>query len=356
MYERNDYEYDSERRQRQSYGKSTYERRARTAERSAPTRRRRVDDDYDDYDDYEDYDEYDASPRSRRSTSVRSTSARSSSRGASPRQTARTGRGATSRSTNVGPASLNPASWISLAIAFAAGAIIAAIIVVLVMSPAVDQAKLEANEAKAEVKSLTDELEQLQEQLLAQDSANSTSSTSTSSTSALSNTDTVSQAGVESPWIKKGTFTTGDKVLDEETKAFVDAFAPSDKKVDEAALEMYKSLAWSDYTERDTAQHPKGSDWRETYAKQYFENGNSGNCYEFAAALMYCLQYMGFDDAKAEAIELELQSGSWGDHGIVFVTDTDGEKRMCDTARGTDGWMISTGAYNYRVVDVENEE
>ena len=354
MYERNDYEYDSERRQRQSYGRSTYERRARTAERSAPARRRRVDDDYDDY---EDYDEYDVTPRSRRTSSARSTSTRTSSRGTAPRQSTRTSRGAaTSRTTNAGPASLNPASWISLAIAFAAGAIIAAIIVVLVMSPAVDQAKLEANEAKAEVKSLSDELEQLQEQLLAQDSANSTSSTNTSSTSALSNTDTVAQAGVESPWLKKGTFTSGDKALDEETKAFVDAFAPSDKKVGEAALEMYKALAWSDYTERDTAQHPKGSDWRETYAKQYFENGNSGNCYEFAAALMYCLQYMGYDDAKAEAIELELQSGSWGDHGVVFVTDKDDEERMCDTARGTDGWMISTGAYNYRVVDVENEE
>ena len=144
-------------------------------------------------------------------------------------------------------------------------------------------------------------------------------------------------------------------MLDDEVKRFCDDNSMGVDDREDAALEVYKALAWAEYVERDNAQEPAGPEWRNTYAHQYFENGNSGNCYEFAAALMYCLRYMGYEDAVAEAILIELQSGSWGDHGIVFVTDADGSPRMCDTARGVDGWMIDVDAYNYTVEDVESD-
>ena len=124
--------------------------------------------------------------------------------------------------------------------------------------------------------------------------------------------------------------------------------------IDTAALEVYKGIAWSDYVERDEAQHPSGKDWRIVYARQYYENDCSGNCYEFAAFLGYCLQYLGFDDAHAEVILIELESGDWGDHGIVFVTNTDGTSCICDTSRGTNGWMLKDTVYNMEIQDVEN--
>jgi hypothetical protein len=160
---------------------------------------------------------------------------------------------------------------------------------------------------------------------------------------------------VEDPWVESGYYTSGDKKLDEEVKEFCDAYASTDDSREDAALSMYQALAWADYVERDDAQEPAGPNWRNTYAHQYFENNNSGNCYEFAAALMYCLRYMGYEDAQAEAILILLQSGSWGDHGIVFVTDDNGNPAMCDTARGIDGWMIGTDTYTYKVEDVEND-
>ena len=160
--------------------------------------------------------------------------------------------------------------------------------------------------------------------------------------------------GVKSPWISSGTFATGDATLDEEVKKFCDGIATTDMDIDTAALEVYKGVAWSDYVERDDAQHPAGKDWRIEYARQYYENDCTGNCYEFAAFLGYCLQYLGFADAHSEAVILELKSGDWGDHGLVYVTNTDGTPSLCDTSLGTNGWMLKDTAYNVQIQDVEN--
>lgn len=208
------------------------------------------------------------------------------------------------------------------------------------MQPAINEAQQEAEDAQRELSDVTRELNLLKEE--ARTKAGSKDSSATAS-----------KEGVESPWTSTGRFTSGDSTLDTEVKEFCDKNGPSTMSRDEAALSIYKAIAWADYVERDNAQHPSGSDWRITYARQYYENDCSGNCYEFAAFLMYCLRYMGYDDAMAEGIEIELQSGNWGDHGIVFLTDNDGNDVLCDTARGTDAYMVSTDIYNYRIVDFE---
>ncbi len=187
-----------------------------------------------------------------------------------------------------------------------------------------------------------------------EDESDTTSSSESSSSSTSSKSQTKTSSGVKSPWTDSGTFATGDASLDEDVKEFCDGIATTDMDNETALLEVYKGVAWSEYVERDDAQHPSGKDWRIEYAHKYYDHDCSGNCYEFAAFLSYCLQYMGLEDAHAEGIVLELQSGGWGDHGIVLVTNTDGEACLCDTSLGTNGWMLPETAYNMQIQDFEN--
>lgn len=203
------------------------------------------------------------------------------------------------------------------------------------MKPQIDAAKKEAKDLRAELATVKQEVDRYRE-------------TDRSAAAAASTT------GVDSPWISTGKFTTGDTTLDGEVKEFCDSHATQDMSKEDAVLEVYKAIAWSEYYERDDAQHPAGKDWRIEYARKYYEHDCSGNCYEFACFLMYCMRYMGYEDALAEGVEIEFESGSWGDHGIVFVTNTDGTPSLLDTARGLDGWMLSTDVYNYKIVDFEN--
>ena len=161
-------------------------------------------------------------------------------------------------------------------------------------------------------------------------------------------------SGVKSPWTKSGTFTSGDATLDDEVKEFCDKSVSKDMQYDEALQKVYTDIAWSDYVERDEAQHPAGKNWRLEMARQYYENNCSGNCYEFAAFLAYCLQYMGLEDAHAEGVLIQMQSGGWGDHGVVYVTSPEGVPSICDTARGLDAWLIKESSYNVQIQDFEN--
>ena len=224
-----------------------------------------------------------------------------------------------------------------------------------VLTPQIEEAHKEAEVAKSQVSTLTKQLSSV--------AGNQSSSSTNTSSDSESNKDKESNAnkgesakgdGVDSPWTKSGKFNSGDAVLDSEVKAFCDSIANSSMDRNAAVLEVYKGVAWSEYVERDAAQHPAGKNWRSEYARMYYENGSSGNCYEFAAFLSYCMQYMGFDDAKAEGVLIELQGGGWGDHGIVFVTSSDGTKCVCDTARGTNGWMLPESTYNVQIQDFEN--
>ena len=221
------------------------------------------------------------------------------------------------------------------------GMVLSVTVTVLVMRPRITRAQeeaaaaqKEAKDAKAEVATLTQDVHRLQ--------------------LAVQEAQAASSAGVDDPWLSSGKFTTGDAKLDEEVKKFCDSNCTTDQSREDAAFAVYTAVAWSEYVERDDAQHPAGAQWRIEYAHKYAEHENTGNCYEFAAFLMYCLRYMGYNDALAEGVIVEFQSGSWGDHGLVFVTNSEGESCLCDTSRGADGWMLSSGVYNYEVQDFEN--
>ena len=249
-----------------------------------------------------------------------------------------------------------PVLVVLLLVAISAGATF--LITRHMLTPQFEEAQQEASVAKSQVSTLTQELAKKDEQL--KESTKTTSSTSKKDDSSSSSKDKKDEAqdttstGVESPWTQSGTFSSGDGVLDSEVKAFCDARASSSTPRDNAAMEVYKGIAWSEYVERDDAQKPSGKDWRIEYARKYYEHDCTGNCYEFAAFLSYCLQYMGYDDAKAEAVVVELASGDWGDHGLVFLTSPDGGSCLIDTSRGTNGWMLPQSSYNYQVKDFES--
>lgn len=285
-----------------------------------------------------------------RSSSMREDDGFSSRRGASSgaRDDRHSSRGRTSSSRAPQPAGRGGVPVPVVILLLVVCVVVSVVLTRCAMAPQLTQAKADATAAEEQVTALNRQLEQKTKELeLATKSTDGANANDSSTNTSTSN-------GVESPWTTNGRYTSGDATLDGYVKAFVDSKVDSSMGKDAAALEMYKGIAWSDYVERDSAQHPSGKDWRLVYAKQYYENGCSGNCYEFAAFLMYCMQYMGFDDAKAEGVLVELQSGGWGDHGIVYVTNTDGSSCMCDTARGTDGWMLPVGAYNVQIEDLEN--
>ncbi len=230
--------------------------------------------------------------------------------------------------------------------------------------PRVEKAEQQATKAEEQVTRSKNQVTSLTEQLSKVSSSSEKSSTSDtktdsknassdSSSSTSKTAESKASTGVADPWTTSGTYTSGDSVLDGEVKVFVDSVVNTSMDINTAALEMYKAIAWSDYVEREAAQHPSGKNWRIEFARMYYENGCSGNCYEFASFLSFCLQYMGFSDATSQGVLVELQSGGWGDHGIVYVTNTDGTACICDTARGTDGWMIPQGSYNVQMQDFE---
>lgn len=335
----NDYDYDRRQQRssrRQSSSRSTYERRAQTAASGSAAQARRT--------------SRDQTRRSRGDTGREGRTSSGARTQDAYRDDPRRGRTQRPRAKSSSQALTVP--LLGTIIAFVVAILLTVLIMSLIKGAQINAVRKELEASQAEVESLTQRVGDLTVQLEA--AQNAAASASSKKDKDSSSSTTKASDGVEDPWVESGYFTTGDKVLDKEVKEFCDTYASEDDSREDAALAMYQALAWADYVERDNAQEPAGPDWRNTYAHQYFENDNSGNCYEFAAALMYCLQYMGYEDAQAEAILILLQSGSWGDHGIVFVTNTDGSSCMCDTARGVDGWMIDTDTYTYKIEDVEN--
>ncbi len=222
------------------------------------------------------------------------------------------------------------------------------------MTPQIEEAQSEAEQAKSQVSTLTAELVRVSTELDSKtEELEKLQAKSDKSKDKDASADSKT-AGVDDPWVDSGKFTSGDTALDSEVKAYCDSLVDTSMDRDTAVFEVYKSIAWSDYVERDAAQHPSGKDWRTEFARMYYENDTSGNCYEFAAFLSYCMRYLGFDDATAQGVLVELQGGGWGDHGIVYVTSAEGEACICDTARGTNGWMIPEGSYNVQLQDFEN--
>ena len=156
--------------------------------------------------------------------------------------------------------------------------------------------------------------------------------------------------GVEDPWLDGGYFTTGDKDLDEQVKAFCDKYSTDGSSASDNAYNTFCNITWSDYDEWAGNQHPHTYDWTVQYAKDFFDRG--GNCFSMASAVQWCLRYFGYSDAHAELTYQERQGGGWLDHGLTWVTDIEsGEIRMVDSEMSSKGWMMQPHSYNVEILD-----
>lgn len=162
--------------------------------------------------------------------------------------------------------------------------------------------------------------------------------------------------GVDDPWVPSGKFTTGDAELDTMLKEYCDANSSPDKTAEENAYSVYLAISWSEvYEQQDDEempnQHPQGPDWDILYSKQFLWRGG-GNCYEFSAITGFALQYFGYADAHGEPCEILRESGGYGPHGLVVVTNKDGSPCICDNAMGSNGWMLRSDIYTYYIEDI----
>ena len=179
-----------------------------------------------------------------------------------------------------------------------------------------------------------------------------TSSGAAASSASSASTTPASTEGVEDPWVEGGRFTTGDAELDKMVKQFCDDNSNKDLSASENAFNVYCAVVWGEYIESDDNQEPLGPNWDIEYAKQYITAGG-GNCYNFCAFNEYVLKYFGYSDAVAEPCIVLRQSGDYGDHGLVFVTNIENGKRcLCDSAFGSDGWMVDINEYTMQVRNI----
>ena len=178
------------------------------------------------------------------------------------------------------------------------------------------------------------------------------SSSAASQSSQQSTASTVAAGtGVEDKWVAGGRFTTGDAELDQMIKEHCDNWTSDDLSQADNAFNAYCNAIWADYVERDNNQHPTGPNWDVEYAKQFFQEG-SCNCYEQVAVGEFILKYFGYTDVYGEPCNVLRQSGTYGEHGILFVTDLDGRKCLCDPSFGANGWMLDADSYTMEIVDV----
>ena len=162
------------------------------------------------------------------------------------------------------------------------------------------------------------------------------------------------QQGVASPWTDDGTFSTGDSTLDAYIKDLCDKHSTDGASYEDNAYDTYIYVSRTDYIERENNQSPWGPTWDIEYAKQYFEEGNTGNCYNYAAVVEYVLKYFGYSDAEAEPCVVALESGAWGDHGLVFVTNKADSNKRCiiDSSLSANGWMLDIDSYQYDIRNI----
>lgn len=167
-----------------------------------------------------------------------------------------------------------------------------------------------------------------------------------------------SYKGVEDPWVESGLFTMGNAELDAQIKAFCDALSVEGSTAAQNAQFVYDSIIWSSYEERTADQKPAGRDWDVALMRNYFSTGNpelgeggTGDAYEFAAVTAYCLRYFGFEDAIAIPVLKTDDNGNETGSALVLVTNSDGERCVCDPTLSVDGWMIGLDRYDTIVVE-----
>lgn len=168
--------------------------------------------------------------------------------------------------------------------------------------------------------------------------------------------------GVDDHWVPEGKFTTGNRELDAEVKAFCDALTVQGSTPRANAQVAYNTIVWSDFRDRTEAEMPSGPDWDKAAAHQFFSSGTpeegkggSGDVYEYAAAACYCLRYFGFYDAQTiPVVGYSTTSGDMGS-ALVFVSDEYGQGCVCDPSLSGDGWMLDRDLY-YDVVVANIEQ
>lgn len=172
--------------------------------------------------------------------------------------------------------------------------------------------------------------------------------------------------GVEDPYTYTGYFTTGNDELDQQVKAFCDSIGDPTLEARDNAKKVFDAIAQkSDYTVRAYADKPGGPEWYRVCGEQYFASAKpdegkagSGDYYDYASAVCWCLRYFGFSDALA--VPLTNEAGTDYGKAVVVVTDISDTLCVCDPSRPYDGWMLDAYAQNLVIEnigqDTEQEE
>lgn len=166
--------------------------------------------------------------------------------------------------------------------------------------------------------------------------------------------------GVEDKWVPEGVFTTGNRELDQQVKQFCDALTVEGASVRENAHTAYNTIVWSNYEDRSADEAPTGNDWAINAAQHFFSTGDpekgisgTGDVYEFAAAVGFCMRYFGFYDAITVPVIGSVSSGSSSGGGaLVLVSDEYGQPCVCDPQLTGDGWMLDRELYDIVVDDI----
>lgn len=171
-------------------------------------------------------------------------------------------------------------------------------------------------------------------------------------------TDVQEYYGLQDNWVSSAVFTTGNKDLDIQVKDFCDALTTEGMTASENAQEVFNTIVWSGYEERTEEEKPMGRDWATVSARHYFDTGNpaegiggTGDAYEFAAAISYCLRYFGYSDALAIPVLIGKSGAGQYGSALVVVTDEDGRSCVCDPTLSADGWMLDRSTYNTILVE-----
>ena len=164
--------------------------------------------------------------------------------------------------------------------------------------------------------------------------------------------------GVESPYTYSGYFSTGNDELDLQVKTFCDAIADPTLEARDNAQRVFEKIVQSqNYTMRSASDKPGGPEWYLVCAEQYFASATpdqglpgSGDYYDYAAAISYCLRYFGFSDALA--VPLTDATGTSFGQAVVVVTDVSGTSCVCDPSKPYAGWMLDSYSQNLIVENI----
>ena len=166
-------------------------------------------------------------------------------------------------------------------------------------------------------------------------------------------------AGLEDKWLTSGLFTTGNKELDMQVKEFCDALTTEGASARDNANAVFNTIVWSTYEERGANEYPSGTEWTIASARHYFAGATpaeglpgSGDVYDFAATIAFCMRYFGFYDALAVPIvKGTLATGQTGS-ALVLVSNEYGLPCVCDPTLAAEGFLLDRGLYTITVENI----